>query len=307
VGAAGPDPAAPARPAVRVAGPNPAAPATPAVTGSGGGHSTAAEHHRPSPNRRAAGHQRPAVAHRPCPTLTVEHLLLGNLRVAGQQSAAVPTNLFPPAPRGATGRTRASGRLPGKATSRLPSGKLAGNVQTAPGGQPQAVSIPGTKTPAARPSTPAVAGAVKIVAARSPSGAGAATAALNPRTGLLGRSGGPVAARQSLLTRSAAGRRATGSPTTRRSGPTGRAGAHPSPPRPSALPGQLAATGGGSLALAGGPWGGISLRAATHLALPIFFGAAIALFLLVQAFVDRRDPRLTRAPARNDDDSVGFS
>ncbi len=49
------------------------------------------------------------------------------------------------------------------------------------------------------------------------------------------------------------------------------------------------------------------MRAARRLAVPILFGAGILVFLLVQALIDRRDPRLTRAPARDDDDSVGFS
>jgi hypothetical protein len=58
--------------------------------------------------------------------------------------------------------------------------------------------------------------------------------------------------------------------------------------------------------LAGGPWPGVSLKAATRLTVPILFAAAVALFLLLQAFVDRRDPKVSRAPERGDDESVGF-
>ncbi len=58
--------------------------------------------------------------------------------------------------------------------------------------------------------------------------------------------------------------------------------------------------------LANGGWKGVSLRAATNLKVPILFGVLVALFVLVQALIDRRDPKLSRAPERNDDDTVGF-
>jgi hypothetical protein len=51
----------------------------------------------------------------------------------------------------------------------------------------------------------------------------------------------------------------------------------------------------------------VSLRAATQLSVPIAFGLAVALFVIVQALIDRRDPKLSRAPARGDDDSVSFT
>jgi hypothetical protein len=58
--------------------------------------------------------------------------------------------------------------------------------------------------------------------------------------------------------------------------------------------------------LAGGGWQGVSLKAATSLRVPIVFGAVVALFVLIQALIDRRDPKLSRAPERGEDDTVGF-
>jgi hypothetical protein len=60
------------------------------------------------------------------------------------------------------------------------------------------------------------------------------------------------------------------------------------------------------MVLAAGPWRGPSMQAATKLSIPILFGAAVAVFALLQALVDRRDPKLSRAPERGDDDTVGF-
>jgi hypothetical protein len=59
------------------------------------------------------------------------------------------------------------------------------------------------------------------------------------------------------------------------------------------------------LATAG--WQGVSLQAASNLRIPILFGAAVLLFVLLQALVDRRDPKMSHAPERGDDDTVGFS
>jgi hypothetical protein len=59
--------------------------------------------------------------------------------------------------------------------------------------------------------------------------------------------------------------------------------------------------------VAGGGWHGVSLRAATDLKVPIAFGAVVGLFVLLQALVDRWDPKISRAPERGDDDTVGFS
>jgi hypothetical protein len=60
------------------------------------------------------------------------------------------------------------------------------------------------------------------------------------------------------------------------------------------------------LVLASGPWHGLSLTAATKLSIPIAFGALVALFLLVQALIDRRDPKLSQAPRHSDDETVSF-
>ncbi len=57
---------------------------------------------------------------------------------------------------------------------------------------------------------------------------------------------------------------------------------------------------------ASGAWKGLSLRAATNLKVPILFGIVVALFVLGQALIDRRDPKMSRAPERNDEDTVGF-
>ena len=71
--------------------------------------------------------------------------------------------------------------------------------------------------------------------------------------------------------------------------------------------GQPAAGGLNEQIIAGGGWQGVSLRAATDLKVPIAFGAVVGLFVLLQALVDRWDPKLSKAPERGDDDTVGFS
>jgi hypothetical protein len=60
------------------------------------------------------------------------------------------------------------------------------------------------------------------------------------------------------------------------------------------------------MVLANGGWAGLSTRAATDLKIPIAFGVVVGLFLLVQALIDRRDPKLSRAPERGDEETVGF-
>jgi hypothetical protein len=55
-----------------------------------------------------------------------------------------------------------------------------------------------------------------------------------------------------------------------------------------------------------GGWKGLSFRAVTNLKVPILFGVVVALFVLGQALIDRRDPKMSRAPERNDEDTVGF-
>jgi hypothetical protein len=63
----------------------------------------------------------------------------------------------------------------------------------------------------------------------------------------------------------------------------------------------------GNMIGTGGPWQGPSLRTAGGLLVPIIFGAAVAMFLIGQALIDRRDPKLSRAPRSGRDDTVGFS
>ena len=53
-------------------------------------------------------------------------------------------------------------------------------------------------------------------------------------------------------------------------------------------------------------WEGDTLQAATKLKVPLALLAAMAVFALVQALVDRRDPKLSEAPERPGEDSVGF-
>ena len=57
---------------------------------------------------------------------------------------------------------------------------------------------------------------------------------------------------------------------------------------------------------ASGAWVGGSLAAATTLSVPIALGVAVLVFVIVQWLIDRRDPKFIEAPARKDDDSVGF-
>ncbi|MBV9661915.1 MAG: hypothetical protein JO337_12235 [Acidimicrobiales bacterium] len=56
----------------------------------------------------------------------------------------------------------------------------------------------------------------------------------------------------------------------------------------------------------GGPWHGPSLKTAGGLGVPIAIGASVAAFVLAQALIDRRDPKMSRAPQRSRDDTVGF-
>ena len=57
--------------------------------------------------------------------------------------------------------------------------------------------------------------------------------------------------------------------------------------------------------MATGHWG-VSLHAATRLSVPIAFGGVVTVFVLLQALVDRRDPKLAHAPHSGDDDTVAF-
>jgi hypothetical protein len=86
-------------------------------------------------------------------------------------------------------------------------------------------------------------------------------------------------------------------------------GAHPAARPPSHAP-RVVATGFAGLnsepvELATARWG-VSLHAATRLSVPIAFGGVVAVFVLLQALVDRRDPKLAHAPHSGDDDTVPF-
>jgi hypothetical protein len=51
---------------------------------------------------------------------------------------------------------------------------------------------------------------------------------------------------------------------------------------------------------------GGSLNAATGQRVPFALGALILIFVVVQWLIDRRDPKFVEAPAKKDDDSIGF-
>jgi hypothetical protein len=51
---------------------------------------------------------------------------------------------------------------------------------------------------------------------------------------------------------------------------------------------------------------GASLQGAGRLKLPILLLVAVGLFFMVQGLIDRRDPKLVRAPERPLDDSLEF-
>jgi hypothetical protein len=59
--------------------------------------------------------------------------------------------------------------------------------------------------------------------------------------------------------------------------------------------------------LASAPWRGVSLKAATHLSVPVAFALAVAAFVVLQGIIDRRDPKVSGAPERGDDDAVPFT
>ena len=56
----------------------------------------------------------------------------------------------------------------------------------------------------------------------------------------------------------------------------------------------------------GGVWSGGDLQASTRIEVPVTFGGLLVVFILVQWLIDHRDPRFVEAPARKEDDSVGF-
>ncbi len=56
----------------------------------------------------------------------------------------------------------------------------------------------------------------------------------------------------------------------------------------------------------GASWDGGSLNASPGQRVPFTLGALILIFMVVQWLIDRRDPKFVEAPARKDDDSIGF-
>lgn len=84
--------------------------------------------------------------------------------------------------------------------------------------------------------------------------------------------------------------------------------AGPGPRRSAPAPAPLVAIRGLNepMILSAGGWHGVSLRAATQLRVPIAFGFLVALFVIIQSLVDRRDPKVAAAPRRMRDESIGF-
>jgi hypothetical protein len=155
--------------------------------------------------------------------------------------------------------------------------------------------IPGTRLaplPARRrvPASPAGPAAGPPVTGRpTVTGAGAAAAAAANR-GVAGSSA--VQPAQPARSGSARSRRAKAA-----AGALAAAGA--------ALPAPWFLSPGALGALSSG-FGSKPLHAAVHLALPIALTIAVLLFLIVQAQIDKRDPKLTRAPIDRDDDGMSF-
>lgn len=71
------------------------------------------------------------------------------------------------------------------------------------------------------------------------------------------------------------------------------------------LPAVKGYVGGSDVSIAD-MWSGGDLQASTNLQIPITFGGLLVVFVLVQWLIDHRDPRFVEAPARKEDDSVGF-
>lgn len=54
------------------------------------------------------------------------------------------------------------------------------------------------------------------------------------------------------------------------------------------------------------PWQGVSIGSDTPLSVPLIFVMVIAVMMLVAGIVDRRDPKLSKAPRRSNDDYLPF-
>jgi hypothetical protein len=137
-------------------------------------------------------------------------------------------------------------------------------------------------------------------------------------TGTKGRSGGPVVEGQP--TGAASAPTAQGGPTpARRFAPpvtrhaVSHEGVTPSAVTHNAMTGPPLtvpfgerAVGGASVVPGSGLWRGGSLQADTSLTVPLALGGVVFAFIVVQWLIDRRDPKFVEAPARKDDDSIGF-
>lgn len=64
--------------------------------------------------------------------------------------------------------------------------------------------------------------------------------------------------------------------------------------------------GGAGTISASPDWAGSALRVGTILSVPLTLGGVAVVFIVVQWLIDRRDPKFVDAPAREEDDSVGF-
>ena len=53
-------------------------------------------------------------------------------------------------------------------------------------------------------------------------------------------------------------------------------------------------------------WSGGPLQVGTILSVPLTLGGLAVVFVVAQWFIDRRDPKVVDAPAREGEDSVGF-
>ncbi|MGH9106865.1 MAG: hypothetical protein ACRDZX_13745 [Acidimicrobiales bacterium] len=66
------------------------------------------------------------------------------------------------------------------------------------------------------------------------------------------------------------------------------------------------AVSGQALVSPGGLWSGGVLQVGTILTVPLALGVLALAFVIVQWLVGRRDPKFDEAPAREEDDTVGF-
>ena len=80
----------------------------------------------------------------------------------------------------------------------------------------------------------------------------------------------------------------------------------PQPVTPTTVPLGERLVGGQPVIAVGQGWVGGTLAANTTVTVPLALGGAALLFIVLQWLIDRRDPKYVEAPARKDEDSVGF-